>query len=250
MNETYYAGAYWGPRQENAEACARRAQRFFQALARHDAFFARWFLPPRSRGQVPRPLETDLPTLQETFEQNRIRNDTGGVIQDLGFQVTADNGMQPGKQQRDHAYLRFLCGAYIDPVGNSCVLNLPATGPLVDRVLTGPVLGEVLRAMALGWEPDWAIATSHEHREQTAQRASAGTFVGWVMYFSQRRGPVPPLPSPVRVEPVEGLGTLVTLTPERFTVSSPSHVELAAHVHQALERAGLLVPVTPRGKPG
>jgi hypothetical protein len=73
----------------------------------------------------------------------------------------------------------------------------------------------------------------------------AGTFVGWVMYFSRLRGKVPPLPAPVRIEPVEDKGTLVTLTPERFTAANPEHVALAARVHELLDRAGLLRRLQP-----
>ena len=69
--------------------------------------------------------------------------------------------------------------------------------------------------------------------------------VGWITYLSSRRGPVPALPAPVRVEPVENLGTLITLTPERFTADNPAHVELATHVHSLLDRAGLLAPAQP-----
>jgi hypothetical protein len=65
------------------------------------------------------------------------------------------------------------------------------------------------------------------------------------MHFSRLRGPVPPLPAPVRVEPVEDKGTLVILTPERFTVSNPEHVALAARVHELLNGAGLLRPLQP-----
>lgn len=32
MIETYYAGSYWLARPESAEACARRAERFFRGL--------------------------------------------------------------------------------------------------------------------------------------------------------------------------------------------------------------------------
>jgi len=73
----------------------------------------------------------------------------------------------------------------------------------------------------------------------------AGTFVGWVMYFSRLRGTVPLLPTPVRIKPVEDKGTLVIITPERFTASSPAHVALAARVHDLLDRAGLLRPLQP-----
>jgi hypothetical protein len=59
------------------------------------------------------------------------------------------------------------------------------------------------------------------------------------MYLSRQRGEVPPLPEPVRIEPVEDKGSLVILTPERFTVSNPAHVALADQVRDLLDRAGL-----------
>lgn len=92
---------------------------------------------------------------------------------------------------------------------------------------------------------DWGVATSIAHRDSVSELAVPGTFVGWVMYLSALRGPVPPLPAPVRIEPVEDQGTLIILTPERFTSSNPEHVKLAARVGEILERAGLLRPVQP-----
>jgi hypothetical protein len=47
------------------------------------------------------------------------------------------------------------------------------------------------------------------------------------------------------VEPVEDKGTLVILTPERFTASNPEHVALAARVHELLNEAGLLARLRP-----
>nr|WP_224372955.1 immunity 52 family protein [Hyalangium versicolor] len=112
-------------------------------------------------------------------------------------------------------------------------------------MLTAPVMAEVLCAMALAWDPEWGVATSYEHQELITKGASPDTFVGWVMYFSRLRGTVPPLPVPVRIEPVEDKGTLVILTPERFTASTPEHVELATRVHELLDRAGLLRSLQP-----
>jgi hypothetical protein len=114
-------------------------------------------------------------------------------------------------------------------------------------VLKAAVMLEVLRAMAVAWEPECGIATSHQHRDLVTgpeEFPEAGNFVGWVMYFSKGRGAVPPLPAPVRVEPVEDKGTLILLTPERFTVSNPEHVALAARVHALLAEAGLLRPIS------
>ncbi|HLL83109.1 MAG TPA: Imm52 family immunity protein, partial [Longimicrobium sp.] len=64
--------------------------------------------------------------------------------------------------------------------------------------------------------------------------------VGWLMYFSREQGVVPPLPAPVRIEPVGDKGTLVILTPERLTAANPEHVELGRQVRRLLSKAGLL----------
>ena len=69
--------------------------------------------------------------------------------------------------------------------------------------------------------------------------------MGWLMYFSRRRGEIPALPPLVRVEPVDDKGTLIILTPERFTVDDPAHVALADAVRTLLERAGLLTEYNP-----
>ncbi len=88
------------------------------------------------------------------FTQGRTRNDESGITEDLGFRIASDNGMRPGKHQSDHASLSIQCGCYADPISNLYLLNLPSTGPHLEHVLTGPMLGEVMRAMALAWEPD------------------------------------------------------------------------------------------------
>jgi hypothetical protein len=111
MIETYYAAAYWGPRQESAEDCACRAQVFFQAMALCDPFFGRWFKPPRSRKQAPPPLSLEVPSLRELFAQGRTRNDEGGIIEDLGFRIIVDNGTWPGTRQREFSSLSIKCGS-------------------------------------------------------------------------------------------------------------------------------------------
>ncbi|ATB35396.1 hypothetical protein CYFUS_000809 [Cystobacter fuscus] len=71
-------------------------------------------------------------------------------------------------------------------------------------------------------------------------RGSAGSFLGWVTYFSCERGEAPTLPVPVHVGPVADKGTLVILTPECLTSRNPEHVALARRVHPLLEEQGLL----------
>ncbi|WP_326522498.1 immunity 52 family protein [Archangium lipolyticum] len=109
----------------------------------------------------------------------------------------------------------------------------------MSRVLTVPVLTKVMRALVLSWEPDWGGVISYGYQHLRDEPVGP-PHTGWLMYFSRRRGEVPPLPAPVRVEPVEDKGSLVILTPERFTVDNPAHVSLADEVRTLLDRAGLL----------
>nr|WP_255651947.1 immunity 52 family protein [Corallococcus sp. AS-1-12] len=94
--------------------------------------------------------------------------------------------------------------------------------------------------MVSSWEPDWALAGSSAYRMQYREPDSAPFSLGWITYLSRRCGTVPPLPAPVRIEPVEDKGTLILLTPERFTVANPAHVALARRVRELLVRAGLM----------
>ncbi|MCP3059488.1 immunity 52 family protein [Myxococcus sp. K38C18041901] len=89
------------------------------------------------------------------------------------------------------------------------------------------------------------MAISEQHRDLLKPHRPKGTpYVGWVTYLARHRGTIPPLPAPVRIEPVEGKGTLIILTSERFTVSNPEHVALAEQVRALLDQAGLMKPLS------
>jgi len=104
---------------------------------------------------------------------------------------------------------------------------------------------QALRALAIAWEQDWGAGMSDAHRNLIMHKCP-DVWLGWVTYLSRRQGRVPPLPAPVRVEPVEELGTLVILTPERFRVSNPEHLALSEQVRELLDQAGLLKSVPPQ----
>jgi hypothetical protein len=186
-------------------------------------------------------MPPDVPTLTELFRRGVNREKGGPVFEDLGFTFWFGNGGSGAES----ANLRIKCGDYSGANPNSCVMPLPRKGPNAERILTAPVLASVVRAMALAWEPDWAMATSWDHRELLSEEGRTGTFVGWVTYLSRRRGTVPPLPAPVRIEPVEDRGALIILTPERLTARNAEHVEQGRRVGELLSRAGLLGPVMP-----
>ncbi|MBN8229994.1 immunity 52 family protein [Corallococcus macrosporus] len=238
--DTYFAGAYWGPRKESPEECARRTASFLNRLAECDPFLAHWYKPARSRkdARTHSLMPPDMPLLAEMFRRGVNRERGGPVFEDLGFSFWFDNG----GTSRDCAALRIRCGGYAEAHSNSCFLSLPNQGPNAERIFTASVLAEVVRSMALAWEPEWVAAMSRMHRELDDKDGNADILLGWVTYLSRHRGTVPPLPAPVRIEPVGDQGTLIILTPERFTVSNPEHIALARRVRELLARAGLMSP--------
>jgi hypothetical protein len=243
MHETYYVGSYWGPRQESAEACARRAAQCFKELALVDPLFARWFKQAKSRKEaLKRPLEMDLVRLEDYFQRKVLRDDTGGPMEDMGFNFALWNG---GNGDEDVG-LTFTCGGYWENVTNLCLLSPPHTGPHAERLLTAQTSTAVLRALARAWEPDSGVVISDAHRKaMKSQHVEGAPYVGWVTYLASHLGTLPPMPDAVRVEPVEDKGSILILTPERFSASNPEHVALATHVRELLEQAGLLHPPKP-----
>ncbi|WP_375755689.1 immunity 52 family protein [Corallococcus exercitus] len=239
MSETYYAGCYWLARPEPVEACAQRLASFIQQLSPLEPTWNRWHQAAANFEKArKRQVQPDAATFEKLMKSKAHR-----------FMDSSSFWLWAGENEEETSGFHGNCGSASIHASSVCVLNALSTGQVAERVLTAPVLTGVVRAMALAWEPEAGIATSHAHREQiTAGRfPEAGSFVGWVMYFADFRGTVPPLPAPVQVEHLENRGTLITLTPEKFTVSNPAHVALAADVQARLQDAGLLRPLRPWG---
>ncbi|MFP2903110.1 immunity 52 family protein [Corallococcus sp. 4LFB] len=232
MSDRYYVGAYWVARHESDVSCARRAERLFESLGDLEPTWRQWNATGRTiKKAQARWFQTHQASFLELFarKKNRIGD---------GFSYW----LWTGGPTRDEAIaVNGFCGS-ADAVPTSvCVVDPPHHGEVAERVLTAPVLREVLLAMVRCWEPAWGVVASEQYRDQMSPSSGdVGTFVGWMTYFSRKWGEVPPLPAPVRVEPVDDLGTLVILTEERFTVTNPEHVRLATEVHQVLDAAGLL----------
>ena len=237
MYEDYYVGAYWGPRQEAALECARRAELFFHMMARCDATFAQWYRGGRgaSRHLPGHPVHPIAREWEQLFLRGRNRKDLDKtVIENLGFSAHVWNA------KRDRTRIELHCGEYSPSgPGNVCLIEPPAEGPLRARLLNASVLAEILTSVATTWDPDFAMASSNE-MVRLIEKRKREVRVGWLTYLSRRLGTLPPLPAPVRIEPVGTLGWLLILSPEPMRANHPEHVAFTARVRELLDRAGLI----------
>ncbi|MET0404173.1 MAG: Imm52 family immunity protein [Cystobacter sp.] len=241
MSETYGIKAYWGHRAESAEQCARRAEHFFQLLAECHPAFARWYEKSSSERQG---LQLGFEPTRETFLKffSREKYQSGRD----GFRFGAWTGREADEQG---AMVMLRCGSKGEVAPNNLWLFLPREALGEERVLTAPVVASAMRAIAVAWEPEWAVATADGLWDELSGGGRLGCFVGWMTYFSRERGEVPPLAAPVRGERLGDKGTLITLTPERLSPSNPEHVALAWWAQTELEERGLFrLMVPPRSR--
>lgn len=239
--EVYHVGAYWESRREDVEECARRADLFFHLLAQCESSLGQWYRAGRvARGSPGHLVRTnDREELKESLLRGRNRTDLDkSVIEDLGFSMHVWNQRPDARA----TILTIRCGAYTDRGSNLCLLKPPREGEAAERMLSAPMLARILECMVTAWDPDWGVVTSNKVQDLIPSADEENAEVGWMNYFSRRRGTVPPLPAPVRIEPVGTLGMLVILTPERFTASNPEHIALGLRVRELLGRAGVLKP--------
>ena len=236
MKEIYYTGAYWAPRKETVLDCARRAELFFQMLARCDPTFAHWYHAGRgSPRELPGwPVHLEVEHLETLLLKGRTRRGVGKkVMEDAGFSTMMWNA------SKDPTDIHLVCGDYSRWGGNGCVLRPRNERSIQERLLSVPMMIGILTSMVTPWDPDFAVVTSDEMRDLVKKQRQE-VDVGWLTYLSRRLGSPPPLPAPVRIEPVGTLGWLLILSPERMTAGNPEHVAFTTRVRALLDRAGLI----------
>lgn len=232
MQDDYHIGCYWSGRTESDDQFAGRTEHWFKELSQIDPLLQHWYLTAKTASEAVEFSPTHA-VLRELFKRKAHNRGPMGPI------FGAWNGRDDPDRLSTNMSAAWVAGAF--PA--TCGVTPPCKGDLAERLLTVRVLAQILRAMAYAWEPDWGVAISREYRstlENSTGRLPPGILCGWLTYLSRRRGIVPPLPEPVRVEPIGNMGTLVILTPERFTASNPAHVALGRDVQRILSQAGLL----------
>jgi hypothetical protein len=204
---------------------------FFRLLAECHPSLAHWY---EKNNSIRKALQLGFEPTRDTFVRffGRKKYQSGND----GFTF----GAWTGHVEQDQGSMVMLgCGSRAEFAPNFLWLFFPNEALGQEHLLKAPVVAGAMRAIAVAWEPEWAVATADGLWNQLSGGSRLGCFLGWMTYFARERGEIPALPAPVSVEPVGDKGTLVTLTPERLSPSNPEHVALAWRIQKALEERGL-----------
>jgi len=237
MSKDFYAGAYWGDREESLDACATRLSRFLNDMKCCGDPFCTWYEKGGSRREaLTKRISPDLDYLRRLLTAGSVKGSgsTGYVV-----------GMWNGRSDTNGVIdLSVSCGSACLKYGllNTCVIDLPHESPGFEEVVCLSVLKPLLGSLARNWQPDWAAVIPRTLRSLLPV-PHGHPHHAWILYLSDKRGTVPQLPEPARSEPLAGLGTLVTVVGELFDVDNPAHVSAVQAVYGVLRRAGLLGPI-------
>lgn len=205
---------YWPAREETVESCAARMLGFLDGLAAIDASLSHWSTPSSTQRVTPTSWAVDTLTAELLKGQNRNDRDQA-VIESLGYSMVLRT---EANEDGEHARLSVTCGVTSPRVKNVAVLNLPF------RLGASPTITlELTALLAHCWEPDWALAVSGEMRKAQRTDSRGKLVLGTHTYLAPSRGPVPPLPVPFSVQPLDDSGgVIVSITDDDATPLLPS----------------------------
>jgi immunity protein 52 of polymorphic toxin system len=227
--DAFYAAAYWGARNESAESCAARLQRFLGALSSVHPSLRRWLKvadSPAAVTSAPAGSDNELNTLRDLFLAGRTRRDLDDeVMTELGYGVSLWNGDPNG------AALSISCGTHVGGarLGNSVVLQLPDLDNASAELFTTGTARLLMLALIECWEPLWAVFASYGMLDaQDTEPGPHEPVAGWMTFVSQLAGPPATgrdePPASFTMEPADS-GFLITIGDSPGRVS-PSELAL------------------------
>jgi hypothetical protein len=203
--------------------------------------FAEWFPkgPSVGTGRAKNLSPADIDAL--AMRGVNRRDIDASPIPSLGVRIGLWNG---GRDGTTAVGISAGCGALDEPGGvpalNSLLISLPNQGPDADRILNVEVLGEMLEAVVLAYDPDWAVVASREHMKLWPSGPESGPHAGWITYLSSRNtaATLSANRPGQRGINVAALGIAWIATEERFSPVNPAHLARAQAVEAMVHKKG------------
>jgi hypothetical protein len=219
-----YLGAYWGPRAQSVDECAKMLAELIPKLAEIDPLLSGWRSGANSkRKAMEQPLVTaDHMDLVQRLMAGRNRTDTdGAVIEELGYLVGWWSGSEDNKFATS---ISVHLGATTPWVPNSVVIKLPDSSAASSLYTHSHAEALVATAITI-FAPDRAVWTSSKLTRLQAEPDRPtddggciggqliGHPAGWATFLADSETihfDLRQLPGSARVERL-GTGTLVML---------------------------------------
>ncbi|HLI12918.1 MAG TPA: Imm52 family immunity protein [Alphaproteobacteria bacterium] len=181
--------AFWGPRQESAEACARRMACMLEAFVAVHSVLSRWNKMAWTRKAADTPFCAMPPRIDELtkiFEKGKYYTDKRPrkPIEDLGFSVSAWNGHD------DDCGVQLTVGAgkYTDSTSepNSVQMELRRACAGNADFISAPIMKKMTHAVVEAWQPNWAALKNNDYTGATTDFRGfpLRPWGGWITYLS------------------------------------------------------------------
>jgi hypothetical protein len=236
-HERFKISVEWENRRESPKDCAERLRRMIAALSKVHPLLAQWFTDAEKKGGLtvaPKPLPTSIDELATIFQEATTRKDAGALWPELGYHVTAWNGIDGPCG----VVLKALPGSYGDwrKLPNSSDLEFQPRQPSNTDLIGAEVLRSALLSM-MAWDPICGTVSTWDYWDKRFPPPQHWPIFrsGWMTYLSAPYArKVTPPPSAI-TELVAGGGILMLATNEPFTIDNPKHVAVADAIQACLE---------------
>jgi hypothetical protein len=247
MTPRYSITAYWGPRQENPEACAERLLHMLAPLSLIDPVFSDWFFLGLRKGTHLAALgQGDIAKL---IAEGVYRGDSGEPFPQGGYRFGAANGLKRvprGVSVRVHAGNLYPANYFNNVVSVSTERLNEENATFINL----RVFKSALLAVAAAWDATWCGAYPDDLLALRTKPDPPRPLFGlsWITFNSARFAPMITPPRSAIVENAPGGGLLMIATEERFSTQNPQHLAVARDIEAALAPVNAL-PWPPDGEP-
>jgi immunity protein 52 of polymorphic toxin system len=237
MTSFYSVLAYWGPRRESPEVCARKLLEMFETLANIDPALGQWFWRDRTSGK---PLPVAALDTQNAARLLKQRQNLGEVtrkpIPEFGYRFVVTNELPWGPRclTLDGQLAGYTRAGML---ANYVSLSTQPLHPENQAIINFRVFRQVLLELARIWAATWCRAASSDLFELLptvdTRRRTPRISGGWMTYLAAPFAAKIALPHSGICEQVDG-GLLMSATQETFSVDNPAHVAVARDIDAAL----------------
>jgi hypothetical protein len=234
MNESYYLGVYWGARDEPCQVCAERVHRTLRDFAAVSPQLSRWFrLGPSRNEALQREISLDSDSIRSLLAKRRSwSNKDIKPRNGLGFSLSLWNGAALDNQA---VSISFGCGMFAKNVVNAVTLSLPTEQSEQNEMVHFKFMRSIILILVKHFSPDWGVVNSHSLCRSMLGLRENMPQVGWITYLSNGFGNIP-LSTYYDQELINGSGTLIVSTTEKFTTENRQHMTSVTAVAGAVSR--------------